>query len=166
MSTESLESQASQEPTVDDMMTTTATEDANSNCRFRVAGFDFGLETEIVQEVLKTQQITSVPKAPQSVRGLINLRGQIVPAVDVRQILGFEPCDPKTAMNVVVFTDSGSVSLLVDEIEDVLMVNTESFELAPGTLQGTARELTRGAYKLQDRLLLLLDVGKTLEVAC
>lgn len=138
----------------------------NSFCRFRVAGFDFGLETEIVQEVLKTQRITHVPMAPSSVRGLINLRGQIVPAVDVRQILGFEPCDPKTAMNVVVFTQTGSVSLLVDEIEDVLVVDTETFEAAPGTLQGSARDLTRGAYKLKDRLLLLLDVGKTLDVAC
>lgn len=139
---------------------------ANSYCRFRVAGFDFGLETEIVQEVLKTQRISYVPRAPKSVRGLINLRGQIVPAIDVRQILGFEPCDPKKAMNVVVFTSSGSVSLLVDEIEDVLMVEAESFEEAPGTLQGTARTLTRGAHKLHDRLLLLLDVGKTLDVAC
>lgn len=138
----------------------------NSFCRFRIAGFDFGLETEIVQEVLKTQRITYVPKAPDSVRGLINLRGQIVPAVDVRQILGFEPCDPEVAMNVVVFTPTGSVSLLVDEIEDVLVVDAETFEVAPGTLQGTARELTRGAYKLHDRLLMLLDVGKTLDVAC
>ena len=139
---------------------------ANSFCRFRVAGFDFGLETEIVQEVLKTQRITHVPMAPPSVRGLINLRGQIVPAIDVRRILGFEPCDTEKAMNVVVFTPSGSVSLLVDEIEDVLMVDSTTFEDAPGTLQGSARDLTRGAYKLRDRLLLLLDVGKTLDVAC
>lgn len=155
-----------QTPEASTATTTTSNDGNQSYCRFRVAGFDFGLETEIVQEVLKSQRITFVPKAPESVCGLINLRGQIVPAVDVRRILGFEPCDPATAMNVVVFTPEGSVSLLVDEIEDVLVADPETFENAPGTLQGSARDLTRGAYKLRDRLLLLLDVNKTLDVAC
>ena len=134
-------------------------------CTFYVAGHYFGLDVLRVQEVIRYQEMTRVPLAPPVVRGLINLRGQIVTALDLRRRLELDdrPAD-QLPVNVVVQTDDGAVSLLVDEIGDVLDVEEKLFEPPPDTLTGTARELIRGAYKLNDRLMLLLDIDKALQV--
>src|ERR1700733_4454596 len=110
--------------------------------------------------------MTRVPLAHPVVRGLINLRGQIVTAIDLRRRLEFDDRpDDQLPLNVVVHTEDGAGSLLVDEIGDVLDVSDDDFELPPETLQGTARELIRGAYKLEDRLLLILDIDRTVSVS-
>src|SRR5215831_10117970 len=126
-------------------------------CTFYVDGHYFGLDVLQVQEVIRYQEMTRVPLAPSVVRGLINLRGQIVTAIDLRRRLELadRPAD-RLPVNVVVQTDDGAVSLLVDEIGDVLEVPENMFERPPDTLKGTARELIRGAYKLEDELLLIL----------
>ena len=132
-------------------------------CTFQVDQLFLGVDVLQVQEVLKAQQMTPVPLAENEVRGLMNLRGQIVAAFDLRRRLGFvDRQDGVPAMNVVVRTPDGPVSLLVDEIGDVLELDTEKFEPAPETLQGLPRELIRGAYKLESRLLMVLDTTKTL----
>jgi len=102
-----------------------------------------------------------VPLVPSVIRGLINLRGQIVMAVDLRRRLGMaDRPDSDLPMNVVVRTDDGAVSFLVDEIGDVLEADEENLERPPATLQGTARELVGSVYKLQDRLMLVLDTER------
>ncbi len=132
-------------------------------CSFFLHGLLFGVEVERVQEVLRSQEMTPVPLAPRVVRGLINLRGQIVTALDLRRRLELpESNEPRPPMNVVVRSPDGGTSLLVDDIGDVLDVEEGSFEPAPETLRGSARELIRGAYKLKDRLLLVLDTDKVL----
>ena len=125
----------------------------------------FGVEVEKVQEVIRYQAMTRVPLAPPVVRGLINLRGQIVTALDLRRRLDL-PERPAEAlpMNVVVRTDDGVLSLLVDEIGDVLEVDQSAFERPPDTLQGSVRELILGAFKLKDRLLLTLDLEKVIHL--
>ena len=82
-----------------------------------------------VQEVIRGQAMTPVPLAPPMIEGLINLRGQIVSAIDLRRLLNL-PCRPEgaTPLNVVVRDGEGAVSLLVDEIGDVLEVDEQSFE--------------------------------------
>jgi purine-binding chemotaxis protein CheW len=132
-------------------------------CTFFVDGHYFGLDVRRVQEIIRYQEMTRVPLAPPVVRGLINLRGQIVTAIDLRRRLELKdrPQD-QLPVNVVVQTEDGPVSLLVDEIGDVLDVSQELFERPPETLRGIARELILGAYKMNDRLLLLLDTEKTL----
>ena len=137
-------------------------EDERQYCTFYVAGHYFGLDVLKVQEIIRYQEMTRVPLAPPVVRGLINLRGQIVTALDLRRRLELDdrPAD-QLPVNVVVQTDDGAVSLLVDEIGDVLKVPEKLFEPPPETLKGTARELIRGAYKLADRLLLILDTERT-----
>ena len=126
----------------------------------------FGVEVERVQEVIRYQEMTRVPLSPAVVKGLINLRGQIVTAVDLRCRLGLrERADNDLPMNVVIRHADGAVSLLVDEIGDVLEVEEEAFELPPGTLAGEARELIRGVYKLKDALLIALDTDKMLNLA-
>lgn len=127
-------------------------------CTFFLDGLYFGVEVHKVQEVIRYQEMTRVPLAPHVVRGLINLRGQIVTAIDLRRRLGLtERPGDRLPMNVVVRGDDGAMSMLVDEIGDVVEVEEETFERPPETLSGLARELIRGAYKLKDRLLLTLD---------
>jgi purine-binding chemotaxis protein CheW len=139
--------------------------DEHQYCTFYLAGHYFGLDVLKVQEIIRYQEMTRVPLAPPVVRGLINLRGQIVTAIDlrIRLELADRPSD-QLPVNVVVHTDDGAVSLLVDEIGDVLEVSEKSFERPPETLKGTARDLIRGAYKLQDRLLLILDTERTVNL--
>jgi purine-binding chemotaxis protein CheW len=125
----------------------------------------FGVEVEKVQEVIRYQEMTRVPLAPPVVKGLINLRGQIVTAVDLRRRLGLrDRASTDLPMNVIVRHEDGAVSLLVDEIGDVLEVEEEAFELPPGTLSGEVRELIRGVYKLKDSLLIALDTDKMLNL--
>jgi purine-binding chemotaxis protein CheW len=140
-------------------------EDDRQYCTFYVAGHYLGLDVLKVQEVIRYQEMTRVPLAPPVVRGLINLRGQIVTAIDLRRRLELEDrAADQLPVNVVVHTDDGAVSLLVDEIGDVLKVSEKLFEHPPETLKGTARELIRGAYKLTDRLLLILDTERTVSL--
>lgn len=134
-------------------------------CTFKLGDQAFGVDALTVQELIRHQTMTRVPKAPESVRGLINLRGQIVTALDLRTRLGMEPLEEgRQPMNVVIRSDDGAVSLLVDQIGDVIEVNDDCFEVPPDTLSGKAREFIRGAYKLADRLLLLLDCELAVQV--
>ena len=134
-------------------------------CTFFLDGHLFGVDAQAVQEVIRFQEMTRVPQAPPSVSGLINLRGQIVTAIDLRRRLGMKPREVgKLPMNVVVRSDDGAVSLLVDQIGDVIEVDAENFETPPDTLQGLARELVQGAYKLDGRLLLLLDCNMAVQL--
>lgn len=128
---------------------------------FSVDGHYFGIEVNRVQEVLRYQEMTRVPLAPAVVSGLINLRGQIVTAIDLRQRLGLRPRPQgQRPMNVIVRSDDGAVSLLVDEIGDVSSVTANMAEPLPETLQHLGRELIEGVYKLNSRLLLALDSAR------
>jgi purine-binding chemotaxis protein CheW len=132
---------------------------------FFVDGLLFGVEVLRVQEVLRYQEMTPVPRAENVIEGLINLRGQIVTAIDVRRRLGLGPRNSdRTPMNMVVRSDDGAVSLLVDEIGDVLDVEASAFEAVPDNVSTGIRDLTTGVYKLKERLLLILDTVKAIEV--
>ena len=133
---------------------------------FLVGGHLFGLDVTRVQEVIRPMPMTRVPLAPAVVRGLINLRGQIVTALDLRVRLGLGAHGPEAApMNVIVRADDDVVALLVDEIGDVVMADPDAWEPAPRTLAPAVRDLIPGAYKLDGRLLLQLDVDRVLD-AC
>jgi purine-binding chemotaxis protein CheW len=125
----------------------------------------FGVDVLHVQEVLCFQPMTSVPRAPSVIEGLINLRGQIVTAIDMRRRLRLPArTEDKPPMNIVVRTSDGAVSLMVDEIGDVLQLDESTYERPPENLDGVARELIRGVYKLKDRLLLILDEERTADL--
>jgi purine-binding chemotaxis protein CheW len=128
---------------------------------FWLDGDLFGVEVEHVQEVLRSQGITRVPLAPPAVAGLINLRGQVVTAIELRERLGRKPRpEGQEAVVIVVRLHGEAVSLLVDSIADVVDVDVRDFEAPPDTLDGAGRELIRGAYKLSGQLLLALDVNR------
>lgn len=135
-------------------------------CTFYLDGLYLGVGVRQVQEVIRYQEMTRVPLAPGVVSGLINLRGQIVTAIDLRRRLGLpeRPADT-LPMNVVVRADDGAISLLVDEIGDVVEVDDDTFERAPETLRGVARDLIRGVYKRQGELLCVLDTDRAIAVA-
>jgi purine-binding chemotaxis protein CheW len=132
---------------------------------FFVADLFFGVDVLNVQEVLRFQPMTPVPQAPEVIEGLINLRGQIVTAIDMRRRLRLPPrAEDRSPMNMVVRTADGAVSLLVDEIGDVLDMDAATYERTPENLDPSAREMIRGVYKLKDRLLLVLDVERTVDL--
>lgn len=142
-------------------MNSTDTTHTRQFATFLLDEYYFGVEVLRVQEVIRYQDMTHVPLAPNVVQGLINLRGQIVTAIDLRRRLELpDRADGIQPMNVVVRTSDGVVSLLVDEIGDVLETQQADFEPAPETINGAARELVTGVYKLKDRLLLALDVER------
>lgn len=132
-------------------------------CTFFLEKQFYGVPVQQVQEVIRYQKMTRVPLVPSVIRGLINLRGQIVTAVDLRCRMGMaERPEGQLPMNVVIRTDDGAVSLLVDEIGDVIEVEDGTFERPPDTMEGAHRDLILGVHKLQDNLLLVLDTEKAL----
>ena len=137
---------------------------AHQFCTFHVGDLFLGIEVERVQEVLRDSDVTPVPTAPSSVCGLINLRGQIVTAIDLGSKFGKAGREGEPSTVLVLDAGSSLLSFVVDRAGDVVEVDDESFEPPPDTLKGEARRLIRGTYKLQKRLLLVLDVEQALEI--
>lgn len=134
-------------------------------CTFFVDHLALGVEVHRVQEVIRSQPTTRAPLADPIVRGLMNLRGQIVTALDLRRRLELSASTTgREPMNVILRTSDGPVSLLVDRIGDVLDLDERSFELPPETLQGVPRELIRGVHKLPQQLILILEIDAVLRM--
>lgn len=142
-----------------------STNDDPRFCTFHLGELFLGIPVTRVQEVIRYQERTRVPLVSAVIHGLINLRGEIVTTVDLRHRLELPARDDdQHAINVVVRHEDGVISLLVDEIGDVFEVTDEDFEPLPPTLQGVYREFVRGIYKLDDRLLLILDTDRLLDL--
>jgi len=133
-------------------------------CTFALDNLLLGLDVRRVQEVLRNQSMTHVPLASPVIHGLINLRGQIVLAIDLAYCLGLAP-RPRNheTMLVVIRSEEGAASLVVDGIRDIVQVQTDAFEQPPETLQGRGREFIKGAYKLPKQLLLVLEPESILD---
>jgi len=132
---------------------------------FYIDNMMFGIDVKMVQEIIRLQPMTPVPLAPETVEGLINLRGQIITALDLRTRLGLPRRAADNApMNVVVTTSEAVVSLLVDRIGDVVEVVREQFEDTPDTLASVPYSLVTGVYKLKEQLLLVLNAEKAVDV--
>jgi len=134
---------------------------------FRVQDLFFGIEVVKVQEVIRQQEMTAVPLAPHAVEGLINLRGQIVIAIDTRRSLGLpnlEGADQRA--NIVIQSDDAAISLLVDEIGDVVDVPLDSYAPVPENMPLEQRELIECVYDVKEGLMLVLDTARLLQNAC
>lgn len=133
---------------------------------FRVGGHNLAIGVLDVQEVLREQRLTPVPLAPEAVAGLINLRGQIVPALEMRQLLGLPPGHRELQpLSIVVRTEQGAVSLQVDEIGDVLELDGSTFEFPPQNVDPHMRSRLVGVHKLKDSLLMVLDIRRTVDLS-
>jgi len=130
-------------------------------CTFFVNGLLLGIESTQVKEIVFESCVIEVPLAPRTVAGLINHRGEIVTAIDMRRQLEF-PDDEKSQSSTTIFVRCKEevFGLVVDGIGDVLSVSSQDFESPPESLRGVAKEMIIGAYKLPDRLLLPLDLDK------
>lgn len=134
-------------------------------CTFRLDGKLYGVPVERVQEVLRSAAVTPVPLSPRAVRGLMNLRGEIVTVVDLRQPLQLSGNDPASPTLVVVRDGTAIMTLAVDAIEDVIWTREADFEPCPDTLQAAAREMIVGCCKLPNDLLLVLNLERALAAA-
>lgn len=134
-------------------------------CTFLVNDLYFGVDVCDVQEVIRFQRVTPVPLAAFPLRGLINLRGHVIPAIDLRRRLEMPDREPdQLPMNIVLRTDDGPVSLLVDEIVDVLEVDPPLYEPRPEVMYGPVGHFIDSIYKLPERLLLVLDTERAVSV--
>lgn len=145
-------------------MTAVTIEVPDQVCTFWVDGLFLGIDVGQVQEVLRPQPMTPVPRAPDAVRGLINLRGQIVAAVDLRRRLGLSIDGPEDRLNVVVTSQDEVVSLLVDDIGDVLDTHGATAEPVPANLPAPVQDVVTGALPLPGSILLLVDADRAIEV--
>jgi len=118
-----------------------------SYATFAIGGKLFGILIQDVQEILRPLEVTKVPLASLAFNGLINLRGNIVLAINMRQLLGFPLLETSNCMN----------------IADVVVVHQSDFEIPPETLPGETRRFISGTYKLENKLLHVLDIGQILE---
>jgi len=129
-----------------------------------IQGHLFGIPVLTVQDVLGVQKITRIPLAPKEIAGSLNLRGRIVTAIDVRLRLDLEPRPPEEkAMSVVVDQGGELYSLMVDTVGEVLSLPLAKFERNPPTLDNKWREFSLGIYRLEENLLVVLDVGRLLD---
>lgn len=134
-------------------------------CTFWVDDLYFGVEVEHVQEVLRGQSMTPVPKAPEAVLGLINLRGQIVTALDLRSRLGLPAVSgEQPQMNVILRSRGEVVSLVVDRIGDVIDTGGLSLQPAPSNLPGEVRAVLNGVLTLSEAILLVVDPHRAVEL--
>ena len=133
-------------------------------CTFFINKIYFGIDILQVQEVIRFTQITPVPLAPPDILGLINLRGKIVTIIDIKSRLQMNQNikNYENNYNIILNNKLELVSLIVDEIGDVVEVAEIEFEPPPATLKAEISSLLQGAYKLQDKFLLILNVDKAL----
>lgn len=142
-------------------------------CTFFLKNIHFGIDIKQVQEVIQTPEITPVPLAPIDICGLINLRGQIVTAIDLQSrieighklqnFINDSALDEDfLSYNIIVQSPDEVASLLVDDIGDMLELSLDEFEPPPATLTGKIRQLLKGVYALPQGFLMILDIEKVL----
>jgi len=130
---------------------------------FNLGDEEYGVDILRVQEINRMVHITRVPKAPEFVEGVINLRGKVIPIVDLRKRFGLtvKPHDKNTRI-IVVDIDGQTVGLIVDGVSEVLRFSMDTIEPPPAMVTGVDAEYIWGVGKLEDRLLILLDLSKVL----
>jgi purine-binding chemotaxis protein CheW len=132
---------------------------------FEVADESFGIDINAVQEIIRLQQITEVPRAPMHVKGVINLRGKVIPVVDLREKLGFMQGEETKSSRIVVVDIAGTtVGMIVDAVSEVLRISSEQIE-EPSSIIESYEQYLRGIGKVDNRLVLLLDLEKVLPEA-
>jgi purine-binding chemotaxis protein CheW len=130
---------------------------------FRIGGEEFGVDILKVQEINRMMEVTRVPNAPEYVDGVINLRGKVIPIIDLRRRFGMERKEhDKTTRIVVVELTGKVVGFVVDGVEEVLRIPRSVTEPPPSIVGGVRDEYITAVGKLEDRLLILLDLDKVL----
>ncbi len=130
---------------------------------FKIAEEEFGVDILKVQEIIRMMPITKVPNAPAFVEGVINLRGKVIPVIDMRKRFGMVAAEHDSHTRIEVMNLQGQiVGFVVDAVCEVLRIKESTIEPPPAVVAGIGSEYMRGVGKLQDRLLILLDLDKLL----
>ncbi len=126
---------------------------------FRLGGEEYGVDISQVQEIIRLVEITHVPRAPRFMEGVINLRGQLIPIIDLRTRFGMPRIDATKSTRIVV-TEIGNkrVGIVVDSVSEVLNIPIENVEPAPEMVAGVGTEYIQGVGKLGERLIIMLDL--------
>jgi purine-binding chemotaxis protein CheW len=141
----------------------TTTADTVQVVVFALQGNEFGIDIVQVREIDRLVPITRVPRVPAHVEGIINLRGQLVPVVDLRTRLGMPHAAPtKFARIIVAEIGSRSIGMIVDEVREVVRIPIDQISKSEGVLEGLANEFIGALGKVADRLIILLDIEKVL----
>ena len=130
---------------------------------FHLGNEEYGVDISQVQEIIRMVEITHVPRAPHFMEGVINLRGQLIPIIDLRTRFGMGR-EKHTKNTRIVVTEIGSkrVGIIVDSVSEVLNLPIENVEDAPEMIAGVGTEYISGVGKLNDRLIILLDLQKVI----
>ena len=130
---------------------------------FSIGEEEFGVNILKVQEIIRTMEITKVPRAPEFVEGVINLRGKVIPVVNMRTRFSMPALEHDGNTRIVVMEfNQKIVGFLVDGVSEVLRIPASTVEPAPPVICGIGSEYIRGVGKLDDRLLILLDLDTLL----
>lgn len=130
---------------------------------FTLAGEEFGVDILLVREIIRPIEITAIPRSPEFVEGIINLRGKVIPIIDLRKRFTLKPQDKDTQTRIVVVElDSATVGFIVDAVSEVLRIPANTVEPPPAVISGVKGEYINGVGKLDDRLLILIDLNKVL----
>ena len=132
---------------------------------FSLNGQEFGIEILQVQEIKNYIRVTPIPNAPKHVKGVINLRGTVIPIIDLRDTLGMDVSQiDKFTVIIVVNIETKIVGLVVDSVSDVLDVNREDIEVPPGLFSDSHTTVVNRIAKTEDRLISILDISKVMSV--
>lgn len=130
---------------------------------FRLGQEEFSLDILKVQEIIRHMELTRVPRTPDFVEGVINLRGRVIPVLDLRKRFGLPDAEDTSATRIIVVEVSGvTVGLKVDGVSEVLRINADTVEPPPALVTNIESDYIKGVGKLDNRLLILLDVSKIL----
>lgn len=130
---------------------------------FKIADEEFGVEILAVQEIIRTMQITTVPRAPAFIEGVINLRGKVIPVIDMRKRFGLPLVERDSQTRIIVMElNQKIVGFLVDAVSEVLRIPAATVEAPPPVVAGIGSEYIKGVGKLDDRLLILMDLDSLL----
>ena len=126
---------------------------------FQLGSEEYGVDISQVQEIIRMVEITHVPRAPHFMEGVINLRGQLIPIIDLRTRFGMQRIDATKSTRIVV-TEIGTkrVGIVVDAVSEVLNIPIENVEDAPEMIAGVGTEYIQGVGKIDDRLIIMLDL--------
>lgn len=132
----------------------------------KVADQMFGVPVLLVRDILAVQPLTRIPLASPEIAGVLNLRGRVITAIDMRRRLGLPPCDPGARTMSVVVERSGELySLIVDSVGEVISLSGEIFKETPATVNPRWRGFCNGVYCLREELLIALDIESLLEIS-
>ncbi len=132
---------------------------------FMIGKEEYGLEILTVKEVIRIREITRIPKAPVFVKGIINLRGDVIPIIDLREKFGLEIQEYTTMTRVIIVeVDGKSIGMVVDSVSQVIRIEKDQVEPPPPLIGGISAEYLRGVGKIGEKLIIMLNIDKILTV--